>query len=32
VHSPVADRDLGQKILTELGLVRTILGHKDNFK
>ena len=32
VHSPVADRNLGQKILTELGLVRTILGHRDNFK
>ena len=28
VNSPVADRNLGQKILREMGLVRTILGHR----
>ena len=31
VHSPVADRNLGQKILGQMGRVRTILGHRDNF-
>ena len=32
VQNPVADRDLGQKILAQMGLVRTILGHRENFK
>ena len=32
VNHPVADRNLGEKILREMGLVRTILGHRDNFK
>ena len=32
VQDPVADRDLGQKILAQMGLVRTILGHRDNYK
>ena len=32
VQDPVADRNLGQKILAQMGLVRTILGHRENYK
>jgi len=31
VHSPVADRNLGERILAQMGRVRTILGHRENY-
>ena len=32
VNNPVADRNLGENILREMGLVRTILGHRGSFE
>jgi hypothetical protein len=31
VQTPVADRNLGQRILGQMGRVRTILGHRENY-
>ena len=31
VRHPVADRNLGEKILGEMGLIRTILGHRESY-
>ena len=31
VNHPVADRNLGEKILREMGLIRTILGHRGSY-